>query len=227
MSSRTTTMHPSVVMATGVPCLDVAGLAALLGCARHHVVHRLAPQPGFPRPVIHISCTVRYWRSSDVLQWLHRPGGRAMSLADLDAPRLNTAGIAALLGCTRQHAADNVTKRVDFPPPCINVSNRMRSWLYRDVLAWLNPQGALDASRDEAIGHGILDADGLAQWLGCTRKHLSQSLLMRPDFPPPFLYASRRMRWWRASDVQAWCKDKGMAAEFAAPLARAHAVEGG
>lgn len=79
--------------------------------------------------------------------------------------------------------------------------------------------------RDEAIGHGILDADGLAQWLGCTRKHLSQSLLMRPDFPPPFLYASRRIRWWRSSDVQTWCKDKG-SVEIAAPLARSHAVEG-
>lgn len=211
------TMYPSVVVATGVPCLDVAGLAALLGCARHHVVHRLALQRGFPRPLIYISCTVRYWRSSDVLQWLRGPGVRAMSLADLEAPRLNTAGIADLLGCTREHAADNVTKRVDFPPPCVNVSRRMRSWLYRDVLAWLDPQAALDAT-----GGGLLDIDGLAAQLGCTRQHFMQSLAMRPDFPPPFLYAGRGKELWRAGDVLAWHERIGLPSQSAAPGAVAH-----
>lgn len=208
---NSSTVFPSVVVATGVPCLDVAGLAALLGCARHHVVQRLALQHDFPRPLIYISHTVRYWRSSDVLQWLNRTGARALRLADLDAPRLDTAGIADLLGCTREHAAGNVTKRVDFPPPCVNISSRMRSWLYRDVLAWLNPQAALTASCEQTEDSQLLDSDGLAQMLGCTRKHFTQSLAMRPDFPPPFLYASRRLRWWRASDVQAWLERGGAA----------------
>lgn len=53
------------------------------------------------------------------------------------APRLDTAGIAELLGCTRQHVTSRVTKRVDFPKPFINVSRRIRYWRTSDVLAWL------------------------------------------------------------------------------------------
>lgn len=215
MSHKTTL--PAAVVASGEPCLDVAGLAALLGCSTHHVVNQLAPLWSFPRPFIHISWMVRYWRSSDVLQWLRRPGVRALSLADLHAPRVNTAGIAQLLGCTREHAADNVTKRVDFPPPCVNVSRRMRSWLYRDVLAWLDPQAALDAA-----GGGLLDIDGLAAQLGCTRQHFMQSLAMRPDFPAPFLYAGRGKQWWRAGDVLAWHACIGLPSQSAAPGAVAH-----
>lgn len=53
------------------------------------------------------------------------------------APRLDTAGIAALLGCTRQHVTSRVTKRVDFPRPYINVSRRIRYWRTIDVRAWM------------------------------------------------------------------------------------------
>ncbi|MDH1379327.1 hypothetical protein N5J07_07630 [Comamonas aquatica] len=53
------------------------------------------------------------------------------------APRMSTADIAALLGCTRQHVTSRVTKRVDFPRPYINVSRRMRYWRTVDVMAWL------------------------------------------------------------------------------------------
>ena len=52
-------------------------------------------------------------------------------------PRLDTAGIAALLGCTRQHVTSRVTKRVDFPRPYINVSRRTRYWRTSDVLKWM------------------------------------------------------------------------------------------
>lgn len=52
-------------------------------------------------------------------------------------PRLDTAGIAALLGCTRQHVTSRVTKRVDFPKPYINVSRRIRYWRTSDVKAWM------------------------------------------------------------------------------------------
>lgn len=53
------------------------------------------------------------------------------------APRLDTAGIAALLGCTRQHVTSRLTKRVDFPKPFINVSRRIRYWRTADVKDWM------------------------------------------------------------------------------------------
>ncbi len=52
-------------------------------------------------------------------------------------PRLDTAGIAALLGVTREHATDRITKRPDFPKPYINVSRRLRFWRASDVHAWM------------------------------------------------------------------------------------------
>lgn len=195
----------------GVQCLDTSGLAALLGCAPHHVRHHLGHRIDFPTPFIDLSPRLRYWRVIDVLQWLYQPGMRALSLSDLGAPRLDVAGIADLLGCSRQHAADVIAKRKDFPPPCINVSNRMRSWLYRDVLAWLAPQSAEYGSGGHAAAPAIVGVDGLVQMLGCTREHVTQRLLRQSNFPQPFLYASRRLRWWRVSDVQAW-QQKGGAA---------------
>lgn len=52
-------------------------------------------------------------------------------------PRLDTAGIAALLGVTREHATDRITKRPDFPKPYINVSRRLRFWRASEVQAWM------------------------------------------------------------------------------------------
>lgn len=52
-------------------------------------------------------------------------------------PRLDTAGIAALLGCTREHVTNRVTKRLDFPKPFINVSRRIRYWRTSEVQAWM------------------------------------------------------------------------------------------
>ena len=52
-------------------------------------------------------------------------------------PRLDTAGIAALLGLRRELVTDRLTKRVDFPKPYINVSRRTRYWRTSDVLAWM------------------------------------------------------------------------------------------
>ena len=53
------------------------------------------------------------------------------------APRLDTAGIAELLGVTRVHVTDRITKRPDFPKPFINVSRRLRYWRTSDVNAWM------------------------------------------------------------------------------------------
>lgn len=52
-------------------------------------------------------------------------------------PRLDTAAIAAMLGVTREHVTDRITKRPDFPKPFINVSRRLRYWRASDVLAWM------------------------------------------------------------------------------------------
>lgn len=52
-------------------------------------------------------------------------------------PRLDTAGIAQLLGLTREHVTDRLTKRVDFPKPYINVSRRTRYWRTSDVMKWM------------------------------------------------------------------------------------------
>lgn len=52
-------------------------------------------------------------------------------------PRVDTAGIAALLGCTRAHVTDRLTKRPDFPRPIVNVSQKMRYWRLADVQDYL------------------------------------------------------------------------------------------
>lgn len=53
------------------------------------------------------------------------------------AGRVDTAGIAAMLGCTRAHVTDRLTKRPDFPKPFINVSQKMRYWRLADVQAFM------------------------------------------------------------------------------------------
>lgn len=52
-------------------------------------------------------------------------------------PRLDTAAIAAILGVTREHVTDRITKRPDFPKPFINVSRRLRYWRQSEVQAWM------------------------------------------------------------------------------------------
>lgn len=190
--------NPFLTVASGDACMDAASIGALLGCTKHHVWHHLAKRVDFPPLLIDFGPRGRYWRAVDVLAWLNKASGRALRLEDLHAPRLDTAGIANLLGCTRQHAADNIAKRADFPPPCIDVSSRMRFWLYRDVLAWLGSSTSINAGQ-------LLDAEGVATLLGCPRCHVVD-IARRADFPVPFLYASRRLRWWLASDVQAWLR---------------------
>ncbi len=51
--------------------------------------------------------------------------------------RLDTAGIAKLLGCSRDHVTNRVTKRPDFPAPIINVSQKTRYWSLADVQRWM------------------------------------------------------------------------------------------
>jgi predicted DNA-binding transcriptional regulator AlpA len=53
---------------------------------------------------------------------------------------IDTAKIAQLLGVTREHVTDRLTKRPDFPRPAVNLSRRLRRWSEADVRAWLATQ---------------------------------------------------------------------------------------
>ena len=59
---------------------------------------------------------------------------------------IDTEGIAALLGLTRQHVTDRLTKRRDFPRPVIDLSRRTRRWREADVLAWAKGKGRADST---------------------------------------------------------------------------------
>jgi predicted DNA-binding transcriptional regulator AlpA len=54
---------------------------------------------------------------------------------------IDTARIAEILGITREHATDKVTKRPDFPKPVINASRKMRRWDEAAVRAWAAKAG--------------------------------------------------------------------------------------
>lgn len=64
-----------------------------------------------------------------------------MSTTQATAARVDTAGIAAMLGCTRAHVTDRLTKRADFPRPFINVSQKMRYWRLADVQRYIQGKG--------------------------------------------------------------------------------------
>lgn len=49
---------------------------------------------------------------------------------------MNTAQIAAMLGVSRAHATDRITKRPDFPKPVLNLSSRVRGWSRAEVYKW-------------------------------------------------------------------------------------------
>ena len=47
---------------------------------------------------------------------------------------IDTSEIARMLGVTRAHVTNRLTKRPDFPPPAVNLSQRLRKWKREDVL---------------------------------------------------------------------------------------------
>ena len=61
---------------------------------------------------------------------------KAIELERLDA--IDSAGVAALLRCTREHATNRVTKMAGFPKPVINLSQKTRAWDRDEVLAFVN-----------------------------------------------------------------------------------------
>ena len=53
-------------------------------------------------------------------------------------PLIDTGGIAKLLGVSRAHVTDRLTKAPTFPAPVIDLSQRMRRWDREQVLAWMS-----------------------------------------------------------------------------------------
>lgn len=58
-------------------------------------------------------------------------------MSNITTARVDTEGIAQILGCTRQHVTSRLTKRPDFPKPIINVSRKTRFWALADVQRWM------------------------------------------------------------------------------------------
>jgi predicted DNA-binding transcriptional regulator AlpA len=46
-----------------------------------------------------------------------------------------------------------------------------------------------------------LDTQGIANYLGLSREHVTARLTKRPDFPKPFIN-------WRMADVKAWAEGR-------------------
>lgn len=65
-----------------------------------------------------------------------RHGWRIGGSVDL----IDTAEIAAMLGVSRAHVTDRLTKQPSFPAPKIARSQRLRRWDRADVLAWMTRQ---------------------------------------------------------------------------------------
>jgi predicted DNA-binding transcriptional regulator AlpA len=57
--------------------LDTQGIASLIGCSRGHVTNRLIKRPDFPAPFINLSQKMRYWRRSEVLEFLRVTAAKA------------------------------------------------------------------------------------------------------------------------------------------------------
>ena len=49
-----------------------------------------------------------------------------------------------------------------------------------------------------------IDTARIAELLGCSRKHVTDRLIKRPDFPAPKIAVSRKCRRWVEADVMAW-----------------------
>lgn len=49
-----------------------------------------------------------------------------------------------------------------------------------------------------------IDTAQIAQILGVSRKHVTERLVKRPDFPKPRINVSQKCRRWAEADVLAW-----------------------
>lgn len=51
-----------------------------------------------------------------------------------------------------------------------------------------------------------IDSAGIAQLLGVSRKHVTQRVVTRPDFPRPTIDVSQKTRRWAEADVREWAR---------------------
>jgi len=51
-----------------------------------------------------------------------------------------------------------------------------------------------------------LDTNDIAQLAGLTRKHVTNRVVTRPDFPKPVIWLSRQTRRWAQADILAYFK---------------------
>lgn len=49
-----------------------------------------------------------------------------------------------------------------------------------------------------------IDTARIAEILGCSRKHVTERVVKRPDFPVPKIAVSRKTRRWDEEEVRAW-----------------------
>jgi predicted DNA-binding transcriptional regulator AlpA len=50
---------------------------------------------------------------------------------------IDTKEIAAMLGVCRAHAVGRIIKRPDFPPPKVDLSQKLRRWDRGAVMKWM------------------------------------------------------------------------------------------
>jgi predicted DNA-binding transcriptional regulator AlpA len=50
---------------------------------------------------------------------------------------IDTKAIAEIVGVTRRHVTERLTKEPTFPAPVINLSRKTRRWSREQVMAWL------------------------------------------------------------------------------------------
>jgi len=57
-----------------------------------------------------------------------------------------------------------------------------------------------------------IDTAGIAQMLGYSRRHVTDVITKRPDFPRPVIATSQKNRWWDETQVMRWVQQVSQAA---------------
>tara|TARA_R110000868_G_scaffold211349_2_gene461420 strand:- start:1144 stop:1329 length:186 start_codon:yes stop_codon:yes gene_type:complete len=52
------------------------------------------------------------------------------------ANEIDAGTVSQLLGVSRQHFTDRISKRPDFPKPVVNFSPKSRKWRFDEVMRW-------------------------------------------------------------------------------------------
>jgi hypothetical protein len=52
----------------------------------------------------------------------------------------------------------------------------------------------------------LMTTGDIAKELGVCRRHVTERLTKRPDFPKPAMNATQKLRKWRAKDVYKWMR---------------------